>query len=449
MAKVNVSVSHKVKTHEGAPATPHLDPVRQLRRSVMSCMLWEDEFYESGESIVKRIIETAERVPANALAAIAVEARTKYKLRHAPLMLLVALVKKGGSGVAKAVEDTIQRADELAEFVALYWKANPTGKKDAAGRDVNAPLSKQMKIGLAKAFQKFDAYQLAKYNREGAVKLRDVLFLVHAKPKDALQAETWKHLVNGTLATPDTWETELSAGKDKKETFTRLIAENKLFALALLRNLRNMIESSVKDDIIRLALLNMKTERVLPFRFITAANYAPRFEPELEQAMFKCLTQVEKMEGKTALLIDHSGSMSDMVSGKSQISRFDAASALAMILRENAENARIFCFSSTCKEVKPRRGFALRDQLKDAMEWGGTYLGQAVKHVNAAMPDYDRLIVITDEQSHDAIGAPLNKGYVVNVASAKNGVGYGPWLHIDGWSEAVLDYIRTVEYLGE
>ena len=34
---------------------------------------------------------------------------------------------------------------------------------------------------------------------------------------------------------------------------------------------------------------------------------------------------------------------------------------------------------------------------------------------------------------------------MINVASAKNGVGYGTWLHIDGWSDKVLDYIVQYE----
>jgi 60 kDa SS-A/Ro ribonucleoprotein len=34
---------------------------------------------------------------------------------------------------------------------------------------------------------------------------------------------------------------------------------------------------------------------------------------------------------------------------------------------------------------------------------------------------------------------------MVNVAAFKNGVGYGPWVHIDGWSEAIVDYIRAYE----
>lgn len=57
----------------------------------------------------------------------------------------------------------------------------------------------------------------------------------------------------------------------------------------------------------------------------------------------------------------------------------------------------------------------------------------------------DRLIVITDAQAHDKVPAPSGKGYLINAASYKNGVGYGKWMHIDGWSEAVIEYIRALE----
>jgi hypothetical protein len=45
------------------------------------------------------------------------------------------------------------------------------------------------------------------------------------------------------------------------------------------------------------------------------------------------------------------------------------------------------------------------------------------------------------------VRAPSGKGYVINVASNRNGVGYGEWTHIDGWSEAVVDYIASLEAL--
>src|ERR1051325_7540236 len=118
------------------------------------------------------------------------------KLRHVPLLLVrvMARHKTHRHLVGDTLARVIQRADELSEFVAIYWK------------DGRVPLSGQVKKGLAAAFPKFDEYALAKYNRPGPIKLRDVLFLAHAKPRDAAQAEAWKRLVEGQLTTPDTWE---------------------------------------------------------------------------------------------------------------------------------------------------------------------------------------------------------------------------------------------------
>ena len=50
-------------THEGARA-PYISVLAQLRRSVLSCLLWESEFYEDGEEISKRIADlTAQCLP--------------------------------------------------------------------------------------------------------------------------------------------------------------------------------------------------------------------------------------------------------------------------------------------------------------------------------------------------------------------------------------------------
>src|SRR5207302_4151851 len=188
------------QTHEGAPAK-HISAEQELRRSVLACMLWEDQFYEDGVAIAGRIRELVSKTPAGKVASLAVEAREKMKLRHAPLLLVreMARVATHRHLVAETLTQVIQRADELAEFVALYWSE---GKQ---------PLSAQVKKGLAAAFTKFDEYALAKYNRAMPVKLRDVLFLCHAKPVDAAQAELWKNLVDDALTTPDTWEVALSA----------------------------------------------------------------------------------------------------------------------------------------------------------------------------------------------------------------------------------------------
>jgi len=299
---------------------------------------------------------------------------------------------------------------------------------------------------LAKAFTKFDEYQLAKYNRDNDIKLRDVLFLCHAKPKDQNQENLWKRLIDGNLQTPDTWEVSLSSNEevDKKAKWTRLLKENKLGALALLRNLRNMRNADVEESLIFKKLSEMNVKKVLPFRFIAAARYAPQWENQIEKAMMKCLYGQDKLPGKTVLLVDVSGSMDSGLAVKSDMNRIDAACGLGIILRELCDSVEIYSFSQRIVQIPPRHGFALRDAINNSQGHGGTYLGEAV--TAAGQTKFDRIIVITDEQSHDRVPALINtKAYMLNVASYQNGVGYGSWIHIDGWSEAIIDYIRASE----
>jgi len=433
MAKLNIPVP-SLRTAEGGKAQ-HINAVQQLRRAVSACLLWEDSFYEDGQSIGERIAALIPTVPPLVVAELAIEARESFKLRHVPLLLVreMARHKTHRSLVSQTLSRVIQRADELAEFLAIYWSKGKT------------PLSAQVKKGLAEAFTKFDAYALAKYNRDGAIKLRDVLFLCHAKPKDDAQALLWRQLIDKTLPVPDTWEVALSAGGAKKKAWERLLSENKLGALALLRNLRNMQQAGVADDQIIVALQTANAARVLPFRFIAAAKHAPALEPYLEEAMFKCLAQLEKLPGKTLLLIDVSSSMwYGNVSRRSDLLRIDAACGVAMLTREVCERVEVFTFSQRLAAVPPRRGFALSDAIAQSQPHSSTLLGAAVQVLNE-QHQYDRLIVFTDEQSHDRVPAPTGKGYLINVSVERNGVGYGPWTHIDGFSEATLRFIQELE----
>lgn len=422
-----------IYTAEGGRAK-RITPYLELRRSVMSCLLFEKEFYESGESIADRIVKLVGQVDEEKAVQIASEARNNFYLRHVPLLIADSLTKNKSKQVANLLEDIIQRPDELAEFLAIYW------------RNGKSPISAQAKKGLARAFTKFNRYSLAKYNRDKAIKLRDVLFLCHAKPKNEQQTKDWKDLVDGTLETPDTWEVALSAGKNKKETWERLIREGKLGGLATLRNLRNFKDANVERELVRHAIQNMNTDKILPYRFIAAAKYAPDYEPDLEQTMFGCLEKHEKMEGRTILLVDVSGSMGGMLSSKSDLNRLDAACGLAMLLREICYDISIFTFSRNLVSVPARRGFALSDAINKSQPHTSTHLGEALKIINQK-EKYHRIIVITDEQSHDRVGDPNGAGYMINVASNKNGVGYGAWTHIDGFSEAVVDYIMEYEKL--
>jgi hypothetical protein len=195
MTRLNLlNLARGLRARDGAP-TRQISNELRLRDTLLACLVGESQSYEDGVEIAGRIAELVPQVEAERVATLAVEAR-EMNLRRAPLLLVreMARHKTHRGLVAETLERVIQRADELCEFVAIYWK------------DGRVPLSGQVKKGLAAAFPKFDEYQLAKYDRGGPIKLRDVLFLCHAKPRDDAQAGVWKKLIWGRLAVPNTKE---------------------------------------------------------------------------------------------------------------------------------------------------------------------------------------------------------------------------------------------------
>lgn len=435
MSSLNFRTPVQRVVNFGGVAVPKISVESQLTRLTLAHMLWEDQFYIDGKTnadLMKGLVAAAN--PAF-VAQLAREARSRFKLRHVPLLLARELARTGRIS-ADDLSDVIQRPDEMSEFLSIYWK------------DGKTPLSNQVKKGLGRAFSKFNEYQLAKWDKNSAaVSLRDVMFLTHPKPVDQAQAILFKKVADKALETPDTWETNLSAGADKKETFERLMAEKKLGALAFLRNLRNMVQAGISESTIRGYSATLDVTKVLPFRYVAAARIMPQFEDMLEAMMFKSLEVHEKLPGKTVLLIDVSGSMfGSKVSGKSDLDRFDAAAALAVLCREICEEVEIYSFSNQCVRVPARRGFALIEAINHSQYHSGTDTGGAVRSVNANTK-YDRCIVFTDEQSQTSVPKPEGAGYVVNVAAYQNGINSGDWTTITGFSEAIIDYIQLFEKL--
>ena len=437
MSSLNIRTAQPMTVNATGTPVRKLTIANEARtRVTLAHMLWEDQFYVDGKTSAELMKDLVAKADADYVSILAEKARSEFKLRHVPLMLTRELAR-AGKLKANVLADVIQRPDEMSEFLSIYWK------------DGKVPISNQVKKGLAKAFVKFNEYQLAKWDKNNAaVSLRDVMFLSHAKPANATQAELFKRVANQELKTPDTWETQLSAGADKGETFERLMAEKKLGALAFLRNLRNMVQAGIDEHVIREYAKTLDVTKVLPFRYIAAARIVPQFEDMLEDMMLRSLEKHEKLPGKTVLLIDVSGSMfGAKVSAKSELDRFDAAAALAVLCREICEEVEIYSFSDRVVRVPARRGFALVEAIRNSQGHSGTQTGQAVSSVNANTK-YDRLIIFTDEQSHDRVPKAKGLGYVLNVGAYQNGINRADYTTITGFSEAVIDYIQMAEKIG-
>ncbi len=350
-----------------------------------------DRFYSKATDDLARLKDLTNKVDAQFLAKLAVFARNEFGMRSITHALAGYLAPKasGNDWAKRFYEKVVHRVDDMMEIVAVVKSQS------------NKCIPNAMRKGFKKAFEKFDAYQLAKYRAENKdIKLVDIVNLVHPKHNKALQ-----NLVEGNLKNEKTWEAQLSqAGKEggqtKQEVWSQQILNKSLGYLALIRNLRN-IEESISpqwaDVILRelnAQIVNQEAIRkslVLPFQIQTAYEQVRNslIKAALSQAMELSLANVPVFPGKTVIFLDQSGSM-----GWQPI---QIGSLFAAVLAKT-NNAKIIAFGSGAQEVtyNPRSLLAdLQAQLNNA------HLGWTSFHAPFNLLDEkaDRIIILSDMQA--------------------------------------------------
>jgi 60 kDa SS-A/Ro ribonucleoprotein len=377
--KFNVFRKAKPVTNfEGAKAFP-LDKRTELYSAVVTTSL-SNKFYESDNARLTRIRTLIEQNEPAFIARLAIYARTKMHMRSVPLVLAVELAKvQSGNGlVSKAVKGVVLRADEITELLAFYQLAN----ERKATKKLNK-LSKQIQHGLANAFNRFDEYQFAKYNRASEIKLKDALFLVHPKAMNENQQVLFNKIAKDELEVPYTWETELSALGQKKFTneqekqaafqvkWEELVTSDKMGYMALLRNLRNIIEANVSAEVMSevCTLLSdryaVAKSKQLPFRFLAAyrevkvleSGAVPMVLDALEKAVDQSAVNIRGFAKNTSVLIacDVSASMQKAISAKSKVMNYDIGLMLAMLLQSRCEYVQTGMFGDTWKIINMSR----------------------------------------------------------------------------------------------
>jgi len=246
MARFNEKRTNPRKTsnHEGGLAFT-LTPEMNLYSQVCTASL-QPKFYEPSTQAQLSCLRAAiSKVDPELVCKLAVYAREKMYLRSVPLVLIIELLKNFNEGnqagkrdpklLKKSTTRVIQRADEITEILSYFAHANERTSVKKLGKLPNA-----LKKAVADSFHKFDEYQLAKYNKDGAIKLRDALFLTHPKPLDEKQKDLFKKLVDNNLAEPYTWEVEFS--KLGQQDFISVNAKNRAFSAKWEEMIDNWIE---------------------------------------------------------------------------------------------------------------------------------------------------------------------------------------------------------------
>lgn len=443
----------------------------ELVLRVISSFVSEDSFYKKGKELssdlIKVIATVLEEDPEFVLK-LALYARTTLHLRNAPIILMgeYAMVSpKRVPNARKYITATIQRVDEITELIAYVMEQNKLRKL------YTGKLPIVIKHGIAGAFNKFDSYQFAKYNRDGAVKLRDAMFLSHPVPKNSTQEKVFKNIAEDTLPIPETWETYISMNGSTKKNWEYILP--KMGYMALIRNLRNFITNGVDLSLVVDRLTNeheIEKSKQFPYRFYSAykeIEHLPAFEANeilyaLTGAIDIAVKNVPKLTGTTLVVTDVSGSMRSPPSVKSKINMDEIGCLMAAVVKKKTPESITAVFATDFKLVPTNANdtiFSITEKLHNTSVGYSTEAYLIIKYLNDNNIKVDRIIIFSDMQCYGGSLAKelikyrrnINKDvYVYSIDLAGYGTVQVPdsdtkACKIGGFSEKILSFIPMFE----
>lgn len=477
MATYNKTTKRAMRTtNRSGHDAYRLDDKTKLVTMALTTMLGEPKYYGDNTD---ELIQLAERLCKSGegefVAKLAVWARTSGNLRSVSHALTAvcghwcsgqvniygeSFVRKAARAIASMRGD--DGTEMIAASIALYGK----------------PLSHALTRGIRDALEIETPFQVAKYQSQNrSVKLRDTLRITHPKAKRGDTAEAMGKVIDKTLPMPKSWETELSARGNKAEVWDELIAENKVGIFALVRNLRNIISSGADIDPVLAKLYDRELiakSRMLPFRFWEAyrelqkAGIATtKVNRALDAALINSCRNVDQLPGKTAVLIDRSGSMSGQVSRKSKAECIDIAAVLGAMVTHISDDAAVFWFGNDAGII-PMAGMSIISDVQMVPRAsGGTDMAAGFDRLMETHFDADRVIVLSDNEVNGTGWWRPCKGSEViqrKMDEYRRKVGHDVWCHaIDlqgygtaqfagpkvnimaGWSDQVLRFLALAE----
>ncbi len=462
-----------VGNHENALAFK-ASPQLELYQRACTCLI-EDRFYTRAAQQLADLRAAIHQCDRSYVLKLANYARNEMNLRTLPMILLAeaSVMHAGASNETKTdvrdyVSKVVRRADEPGELLG-YWI-------NQIGQGTKAKLPNALKKGLSDTLKRFDEYQLAKYNRKGNVRLKDVIKLVHAKPDTPERAWLYQRVLTDQLATPETWEVVISAQGASADSWNAIAP--KMGIMALVRNLRNFEQHNAQQAIEHaIAVLTdpvrVRESKLLPFRWLAAEREvsSSRLKDALREALNLSLDNVPVWQGRTAIFVDLSGSMSSPMSHKSQLMFVDVASLMgAMATQLSAGDYLVGGFGASYADVPvSRRDSVLTnaEKIRHTAVGHSTNAWLTIESLRKRGKVFDRVLIFSDMQCYNSTGGqqslaeqwiryrqevnPKALLYSVDLA------GYGtlqfpessPTDHgvvqLAGWSERVLDLIGAYE----
>lgn len=469
MASLNARrATMRTTNKQGHPAY-RLDDRTKLMTMVLTTMLGEPKFYGDNTDELIELAETlCEHGDGEFVAKLAVWARTKANMRSVSHALAAVVVHKcKDTGLARPTVRAIasRRGDDGTEIMAAY-----DALYGSESRHPNA-----LRKGVRDALEATSPYSIAKYQSlNRSWKLRDAIRLNRPVSSSDAQSEAFDKACENDLPAPVSWETELSARGNTNEVWDELLAEGNVPFMACLRNMRNMLKCGTDISPVLKKLTSedaVRRSRQLPFRFYSAYRelqaaglMTSAIARALDEALRLSCANVDRLPGRTAVLIDVSGSMDATISGRSTVKCVDIASVLGAMAMHISDDAIAIRFSNGAK-VLPMTGLSIIGDINTVpMANGGTNMEAGFDALIKGSFDADRVIVVSDNEVNGGYWRDNKAVIQRKLEEYRRKVGYDVWCHaIDiqgygtsqfigpkvnvmaGWSDQVLRFVSIQE----
>ena len=370
---------------------------------------------------------------------------------------------------------TLFRPDDMAEILACFSAMN------------KVKVTNSMKKGFASALEGMDSYSLLKYKGS----LIDVINLVHPRPEKSSATVEFNGerisvldaIMKGLSVSADTWEVAQSeAGQEvakavkdgkidkkeaeeilreaKAENWSSLLKEGKLGILAALRNIRNILATQAKADVIDslCSLLSdgemIRKGKIMPYQLdlaneVVISEFNSSDARKISQSLLRGYEMAtpnlaEVLSGRNLVIVDMSGSMSTQVVDPNRKTRYKSTSmdkaCLIGATIAKSTNADIIRFGSNAEYVKwnPNSDvFSIASGMKKDM--GMTSLSAAWRLAEGSGKKYDRVFILSDNECNRGSSYTSYMSYVKNCG--------GPYVYsVDlaayGTTQVVGDKVR-------
>ena len=363
----------------------------------------EDGFYESRQKKMERFLdlttEVGNQLGNEFLAKTSVFARNELGMRSASQLIASYLNDKKFDNKRAYYRNFCHRPDDVAE---IFGAIDMMGQK----------RSHATVRGCGDYLAKLNEYQLGKYKMLGKeYNMYDLINITHAKSSSA------DNFMKGEIESPDTWEIKISTAKteaERAEEWIRLVKEDKLGYLALLRNLNNILNAMsitgtddlllIEDKIISKLTdeASIKKSLVFPYQIYCAyknmKSHPFMIDNALDKAFRIACGNMEKFEGKSVIMLDVSGSMEDIISSHSNITikEVGACYAAALYISQDCDFVKFGTDAKSCSYNKIDNVFNIISNMCEEDKCGyGTHIGMAFAKLNK---HYDRIFIVSDMQ---------------------------------------------------